>query len=121
VLALVSVSGAGAVGRRILAGMVLNARARVGLGVCMRGTEGGTSAIMRHIVCCFIPPCILLALHSLRVALCLSQVVGVRVWREVQVQEWEGARRRGKGVGRALDGGHDGALVIGWCWRVGSI
>jgi hypothetical protein len=37
------------------------------------------------------------------------------------VQEWEGARRRGKGVGRALDGVLDGALVIGGCWRVGSI
>jgi len=36
VLALMSVSGAWTVGRRILAGMVLDVRARVGLGVCVR-------------------------------------------------------------------------------------
>jgi hypothetical protein len=49
--------------------------------------------LTRHIACCSIPPCILLALHPIRVAHHLSQIVRVHVWWE---KEWEGARRRGK-------------------------
>jgi hypothetical protein len=136
-LTLASVSGAGAVCRRILSGMVLRARARVGLGrrwhwcrflvlgwlvgvagMVLNARARGTGCVharhrgrsithhKTHCLLLYTPPCILLALHPLWVALCLSQVVGVR-------DRWE--MYLGAGVGGCQKTWKRCGKGTGWC------